>query len=548
MGSVRLSARSSTNVNERNDGNSTSPAAFIASRSRQSAPLLPYEPSPNAKCDIDLLTCKLCGDLIQLLPTEPLVPDNSTGTDRRGYMTEQPHHSKKDALLTSASTCSICRLISEGLDYLDYHYYTVGTYLKHPAFLWVKSDLTSLFVASINLLRGAETALQDHSYGLGKMLLKNPYRHREFLVPVPDTYPTTNENIEVIKSWVDRCRNAEEHWASAPLLKRVLDVSDAGNGVIKLHLSGGEMAAYAAVSYCWGTGTTLKMTRENIDKHVRGIALEEFPETLRDVVVFAQGLGFQYVWIDAFCIIQGDDLDWAEQASNMTNIYHNCALNIAVGDVPNSSAGTGCKLKDFNLRVGRVVSDTLLESEDDASQCGIPADLDTIYAVSAPIPRSVFSQDSDRLATRGWVFQETLAPVASVFITHSGLLWDCCTERCYQGGKPSPRRDAGHPVEYLTTKRSWARDTCGVSSLSPSTGPSRWKRISTLRLSTHGSTRSIPAPLGRFMAGASAQGEQPGPPQSRGKETRRAYASRSHPLPFVSKPTKREIGILGRHA
>jgi len=118
MGSVRLSARSSTNVNERNDGNSTSPAAFIASRSRQSAPLLPYEPSPNAKCDIDLLTCKLCGDLIQLLPTEPLVPDNSTGTDRRGYMTEQPHHSKKDALLASASTCSICRLISEGLDYL----------------------------------------------------------------------------------------------------------------------------------------------------------------------------------------------------------------------------------------------------------------------------------------------------------------------------------------------------------------------------------------------------------------------------------------------
>jgi hypothetical protein len=221
--------------------------------------------------------------------------------------------------------------------------------------------------------------------------------------------------------------------------------------------SSSETAPYVTVSYCWGAGATLKTTRTNLEKHTREISLAAFPETLRDVILFARGLGFRYVWIDAVCIIQGDDLDWAEQASNMTAIYNGCALNIAVADAPNSGAGVVRKLRDCSVRLG-TVSDPLPESGDGAGQCGIRAD---IYAVSAPIKRYEFPHEVARLATRGWVFQETLVSVASVYVTHRGLVWDCCTEMCHVGEKPQSPEGFGYPVAGMTMKGTWARDNDG---------------------------------------------------------------------------------------
>ncbi|KAF2728800.1 HET-domain-containing protein, partial [Polyplosphaeria fusca] len=210
--------------------------------------------------------------------------------------------------------------------------------------------------------------------------------------------------------------------------KRVLDISNTSQNSVLLHKSSGETAPYVTVSYCWGVGATLKTTQKSLKQHAKEISLAAFPETLRDAILFARGLGFRYVWIDALCIIQGDDSDWTEQLNH--------------GHLPRVRIGT--------------VTHPQPDSEDGVGQSGITAD---IYAVSAPIPRYVFTHEVSRLATRGWVFQETLVSVASVYLTHAGPVWDCCTQRCRPGREPYSARGFGHPrIDRLRTLYSWVQE------------------------------------------------------------------------------------------
>ncbi|KAH6619006.1 hypothetical protein C7974DRAFT_317958, partial [Boeremia exigua] len=38
------------------------------------------------------------------------------------------------------------------------------------------------------------------------------------------------------------------------------------------------------------------------------------PLTFQEAVVFTQWLGVRYLWIDALCIIQEDEVDWSREA------------------------------------------------------------------------------------------------------------------------------------------------------------------------------------------------------------------------------------------
>jgi len=74
-------------------------------------------------------------------------------------------------------------------------------------------------------------------------------------------------------------------------------------------------------------------------------------------------------------------------------------------------------------------------------------------------PEISYAYDNCHLATRGWVFQETLVSTTSLYLTHQGLAWDCCTEQSREGGgDPQPAVDKWpYPSGTLTNKASWAR-------------------------------------------------------------------------------------------
>ncbi|GAB1314602.1 hypothetical protein MFIFM68171_04812 [Madurella fahalii] len=101
------------------------------------------------------------------------------------------------------------------------------------------------------------------NYQLGKVLMA-----ADGAIRVPDNYPSTEENLELIRSWIDACTGhtiCQQTRLDSPLPKRVLDISRTDD-VVTLYEANmkGEKAPYATLSYCWGDGLPLRTLTDNL--------------------------------------------------------------------------------------------------------------------------------------------------------------------------------------------------------------------------------------------------------------------------------------------
>ena len=114
--------------------------------------------------------------------------------------------------------------------------------------------------------------------------------------------------LDITSIWLKEClknhAKCNQILSSNPSLPtRVLDVSAANAGP-RLLVTGGVPGRYVALSYCWGRDASLTLKHANFEQFKVGIALSNFPRTLRDAVVVTRAMGLRYLWIDAVCIIQ----------------------------------------------------------------------------------------------------------------------------------------------------------------------------------------------------------------------------------------------------
>lgn len=94
------------------------------------------------------------------------------------------------------------------------------------------------------------------------------------------------------------------------------------------------------IKQCWGSGNTiLKTLKGNLAQHIAGLLLVSLPATFKDAVLVSRYLGFEYLWIDALCIIQDEESDWQHECSFMQDIYQRSSLTIAAGSAKDSISG-----------------------------------------------------------------------------------------------------------------------------------------------------------------------------------------------------------------
>ncbi|KAK4225941.1 heterokaryon incompatibility protein-domain-containing protein [Podospora fimiseda] len=155
---------------------------------------------------------------------------------------------------------------------------------------------------------------------------------------------STPEFLNTCASWVQRCANNHpacvERTTNSPFPTRVIDVGEEGDMYVRLRESSElpECARYATLSYCWGPVAPLLTTVENLELHGQGIPLREMPCTFRDAVAITRSLGIRGLWIDALCIIQGKENDWAVEATKMMDYFGNAVVNIVAGVAQSSSS------------------------------------------------------------------------------------------------------------------------------------------------------------------------------------------------------------------
>ena len=90
---------------------------------------------------------------------------------------------------------------------------------------------------------------------------------------------------------------------------------------------------YVALSYRWGESHS-KPHEQQTD-----MLPAKLPATIEDAILVTRSLGFQYLWVDKYCVLQADEHDFKHQIRQMHLIYRSAQITIIAGGSMDASSG-----------------------------------------------------------------------------------------------------------------------------------------------------------------------------------------------------------------
>ncbi|KAL7952294.1 heterokaryon incompatibility domain-containing protein [Trichoderma compactum] len=198
---------------------------------------------------------------------------------------------------------------------------------------------------------------------------------------------------------------------------------------------------YAALSYVWGTCPVFKTLQSNVKDLMQpqGLPVPSLPKSIRDAMVLASDLGFQYIWIDSICIIQDSAEDKVQQLRMMDSIYSRASLTIVAAAGAHANAGIPGLQPATRCRKQHTVH--------------ISKDL-TLVALNPDTHRKATATTWN---TRGWTYQERLLSKRCVFSFPDGSVSFQCSKAVwgedYYAETPYLKRCA--PMMDISLNRSW---------------------------------------------------------------------------------------------
>jgi hypothetical protein len=201
---------------------------------------------------------------------------------------------------------------------------------------------------------------------------------------------------------------------------RLIDVGTVKDTFTKLHvIEQGEEGIYLALTYCWGMVPQVTAKRDNIEALEWEIHVPSLGQTIQDAIECTRRLGFRYLWVDALCIIQDDDVDKSREISNMASIYKNAAITLSAAIATKSSEGFLNQSRNYEPQAAFEFP----MSDGPIGTLLLTPDID--YVPEHP------------LDTRGWTLQEYLLSPCLLIYSDYELLWQCAeTPLCsVTGGK-----------------------------------------------------------------------------------------------------------------
>ena len=237
--------------------------------------------------------------------------------------------------------------------------------------------------------------------------------------------------IQRIGRWMARCsleHNICRHMISDHSLPtRVIEIC--GSRKVRVMETRGMKAPYSCLSYCWGSKAdeVQALTTARRDGYTSEVPWRVLPNTVAGAIQLARELGFVFIWIDAFCIIQDDPDDWLNEAGKMADIYGHSSLTITT---PQSDGASG----DFTVRQNALS----MSIEVSGSNLGMGS---TLMLRPRQDCTAMFKRDTSPWMKRGWTLQEWLL---SPRVLHCGAMaiWDCFETARYED------RTEDHPQLY----------------------------------------------------------------------------------------------------
>ena len=170
--------------------------------------------------------------------------------------------------------------------------------------------------------------------------------------------------------------------------------------------------SYVALSYVWGKQQSTMVSSSVIYGGTNGhrtLSSDTIPSVISDAMIATLELGWQYLWVDRYCIDQNDE-EKHFQISQMDKVY-SCAV-ITIVAAAGESANYGLPGVSNTLRRAQpcaVVRGQLLASTMRSSQVAI---------------------GSSRWATRGWTYQEAALSKKRLVFTDDQVFFECKGMSC----------------------------------------------------------------------------------------------------------------------
>jgi hypothetical protein len=254
--------------------------------------------------------------------------------------------------------------------------------------------------------------------------------------------PDSEELFQLIHSWIDTCLQQHPHCtdtSTSDLPTRVIDVGPSdGSQMPLLYIprealhssSDSNKGRYVALSYCWGLEfcsgrPPLTTTSSTLPARKDGIPMDDLPQTIHDAITITRRLNIQYLWVDALCILQGQDAmdraDWAKESVKMADIYGRAFLTIAAAS-------------------SRCVYDGILHARESKEENLTELFLGLQYApytrgrVYLGSTQSFTNSLDEPLYHHGWTLQERVLSPRVLIYKKDQLAWECQTSATTESG------------------------------------------------------------------------------------------------------------------
>jgi hypothetical protein len=181
----------------------------------------------------------------------------------------------------------------------------------------------------------------------------------------------------------------------------------------------------------------------------RGIPLSILPKTIQDAVNVTRRLGLKYLWVDALCIMQDSNNDWALESSKIGDIYGNATITIAAAG--GSTCHAGCFIQN-NPNTAHILVKMSLRLPD----CG---------TISLCV-QNEYNPIYDPLNQRAWALQERLLSPRLLIYSVGKLSWQCQTKAAPTGIGSARLPDLFFEETSIRLHQVWPWNTTPQNSIS----------------------------------------------------------------------------------
>ncbi|KAF5648598.1 hypothetical protein F52700_914 [Fusarium sp. NRRL 52700] len=283
-------------------------------------------------------------------------------------------------------------------------------------------DLPDEFWLAISSDTGS--ALSDLSFDLRmRPLQETDTSHVVKTIPGKHASTMNEQNLQLALKWIKGCNR------SHPICKEFQPQQTNWHPTRLIHIGSkaqqprlvipSEAVPYIALSYCWGTHNAVTLTEATLILFQNEIPLASLPKTLRDAFTTTRDLGYEYLWVDALCIIQDSKPDWIKESSQMGSIYGSAALTLAAAGTPS--------VKDsiFSRRDPRAVRPCVAN----IIQSSVYHRVSYPWAIYPHQPEHLLFDtiNKSHLSRRAWALQELLVSPRTLVFGSKQMVWSCAT-------------------------------------------------------------------------------------------------------------------------